>query len=162
MEKEYYNIVKKILEHEEFLKRKNYKHHGEITVYDHSLKVSMIAYKISKKFKSIDSNNVAIGGLLHDFYYKPWQENTEKKPFFKKHGFVHAHEALLNSEKFFPEYMNNKTRNIIERHMFPLNKIPPKYKEAWLVTMIDKYVSMEVFLMKPSFLLKLIGIGVKK
>ena len=51
METEYYNIVKKVLEHEEFLKRKEYKHHGEISVYDHSLKVSKIAFKISKKFK---------------------------------------------------------------------------------------------------------------
>lgn len=162
MEKEYYEIVKNILENEEFLKRKTYKHHGEISVYDHCLKVSMKAYKISKKFKSFDSNSVAIGGLLHDFYDKPWQDNVEKKPFFQKHGFVHAHEALLNSESLFPEYMNPKIRNIIERHMFPLNKIPPKYKEAWLVTIIDKYVSMEVFFMKPTFLLKLLGFGGKK
>lgn len=162
MEKEYYEIVKEILEHKEFLKRKNYKHHGEITVYDHCLKVSHIAYKISKKFKSFDSNSVAIGGLLHDFYFKPWQDNTEKRSFFKKHGFVHANEALINSKKYFPKYINKKTKNIIERHMFPLNKVPPKYKEAWLVSFVDKYVSMEVFFMKPSFLLKLIGIGGKK
>lgn len=29
---DYYNTVKAILEHPEFLKRKNYKHHGNISV----------------------------------------------------------------------------------------------------------------------------------
>jgi uncharacterized protein len=104
----------------------------------------------------MDSNSIAIGGLLHDFYDKPWQDNKEKKPFFKKHGFVHAHQALINSEYYFPEYMNSKTKNIIERHMFPLNKIPPKYKEAWLVTFVDKLVSLEV-IFHPTFFLKLFG-----
>ncbi len=156
MDKEYYEIIKDILNHEEFQKRKKYKHHDNITVYDHSLKVSQIAYKISKKFKNMDSKSVAIGGLLHDFYYKPWQDSTEKKPFFKKHGFVHAEEALNNSEKYFEEYMNDKIKNIILRHMFPLNIIPPKYKEAWLITIVDKYVSLEVIL-HPTFFLKLFG-----
>ena len=144
MEKEYYEMIKEILESEEFQKRKTYKHHGSITVYDHSLKVSQVAYKISKRFKRMDSKSIAVGGLLHDFYDKPWQEKKEKTTFLKKHGFVHAHQALVNAEHYFPEYMNEKTRNIIERHMFPLNKIPPKYKEAWLITFVDKWVSLEV------------------
>lgn len=28
--------------------------------------------------------------------------------------------------------------------MFPLNKIPPKYVESWIVNLCDKYVSLEV------------------
>lgn len=157
MEKEYYKIVSTILENEEFLKRKNYKHHGEITVFEHSLNVSMKAYKYAKKRKNYDAESVAIGGLLHDFYYKPWQENKEKRKFLKKHGFVHAKEALENSKQFFPELMNEKIENIIERHMFPLNKVPPKYKEAWLVTITDKIVSMEV-IFQPLFFKRLFGI----
>ena len=47
--------------------------------------------------------------------------------------------------------------NIIERHMFTLNIKPPKYKEAWVVTMMDKKVSMKVF-KNPKGLLKYIGI----
>jgi uncharacterized protein len=161
MDKEYYEIIKDILNHEEFQKRKTYKHHGSITVYDHSLKVSLLAYKLSKKWKTMDSKSVAIGGLLHDFYDKPWQEVKENKPFFQKHGFVHANQALKNAEYYFPEYMNKKIENIIERHMFPLNKIPPKYKEAWLITLVDKWVSLEVILY-PTFFLKLIGIRGEK
>lgn len=142
---EYYSIVKPILKNEEFQKRKNYLHHGNISVYQHSLKVSKLSYFLAKKLKC-DYKSAAIGGLLHDFYTNPWKENKIKKNFFKKHGFIHAYEAKMNSKKYFPELMNKNIENIIERHMFPLNKIPPKYKEAWIVSMIDKYVSFEILL----------------
>lgn len=154
---EYYEIVKDILNNEEFIKRKTYRHHGNITVYDHCLRVSIMAYRISKKLKLGDYKEAAIGGLLHDFYYKPWQENKEKKPFFKKHGFVHASEALENSKIYFPDYIDEKTENIILRHMFPLNIIPPKYKESWIVSISDKIVSLEA-IKEPVFFLALFGI----
>ena len=77
--------------------------------------------------------------------------------FLKKHGFTHAKEALENSKNVFPDLMNEKIENIIERHMFPLNKIPPKYKEAWLITIVDKIVSLEV-IFEPTFFKSLIGI----
>lgn len=152
---EYYNIVNDILKNEEFQKRKQYKHHGNITVYDHCLSVSKKAYIWAKKLNK-DYKKAAIGGLLHDFYFKPWQENTEKKPLLQKHGFVHAKEAVINSYQYFPEYMDKKLENIILRHMFPLNKVPPKYIEAWLVTLADKYVSFEV-IRHPYALLQFFG-----
>ncbi len=160
MEKEYYEITNIILNHPEFIKRKKYKHHGEISVYEHSLKVSKKAYKMAKKHKK-DYKSAAIGGLLHDFYYNPWQENTEKKSFFKKHGFVHASEALENAKKVFPELMNDKVENIILRHMFPLNITPPKYIEGWYVTIADKIVSLEV-LRYPKCILLIFKKGGKK
>lgn len=141
---EYYDIVYDILKNEEFQKRKHYKHHGNISVYDHSIRVSKLAYIIAKKLNK-DYKSAAIGGLLHDFYYKPWQENKVKCRLFEKHGFVHAQQARDNSYEYFIELMNDKIDNIILRHMFPLNKIPPKYVEGWIVTMVDKYISLEVF-----------------
>ena len=157
MSQDYYEIVKDILENDEFKKRKNFAHHGSISVYDHSLRVSMVAYELAKKFKNVDPNSVAIGGLLHDFYTKPWQTKKEKTRFFEKHAFVHAKEALENTRKVFPEKMNKKIEDIIKKHMFPINISLPKYKESWLVTLADKYVSMEVFA-KPEFFLYLFGL----
>ncbi|UKI57134.1 MAG: hypothetical protein L6V81_07045 [Clostridium sp.] len=45
----------------------------------------------------------------------------------------------------FPHLMNDRVENIILRHMFPLNITPPKYKEAWVVTLMDKKCSLNVF-----------------
>lgn len=161
MEKEYYDIIKEILESEEFQKRKNYKHHGNITVYDHSLKVSQVAYKIAKKLKSMDARSIAVGGLLHDFYDKPWQERTEKTKLLKKHGFVHAKEASKNAYRYFPEYMNPKINDMIIKHMFPLNVKPPKYLGSWIVNLSDDIVSLNI-LKHPSALPKYIGIKKRK
>lgn len=157
MKKEQLQIIATILENEEFKKRKSFRHHGEISVYEHSLRVALLSYKIGSKFKYLDINSILVGSLLHDFYFRDWQSYKEKRPFLKKHGFVHAKEALENSEIYFPDLMNDKTRNIILRHMFPLNKIPPRYIESWIVSIADKIVSFET-LIKPTSIIKLLGL----
>ncbi len=147
---EYLKIIDPIINNEEYIKRKTYRHHQNKTVYDHCLQVSYLSYKIARPIPYIDEKSVAIGGILHDFYNEPWMHKKERAPFFKKHGFVHAKEALDNSYKYFPELMNKKTANVILRHMFPLNIVPPKYLESWIVTMVDKIVSMEIFFQKET------------
>lgn len=142
-DEEFLNYVKEILDSEEFQKRKEYEHHENESVYDHSMKVAYYSYLYAKKH-NLNVRDISIGGLLHDFYYKPWKNNPEKIPFFKKHGFVHAKQARDNAYKYFPNLMNERVENIILRHMFPLNIVPPKYKEAWVVTMMDKRSSLDV------------------
>ena len=161
LDSEYLSIVSNILNNEEFMRRKEYKHHGDISVYDHSLRVSYLSYKFAKKFKNVNEKDVAVGGLLHDFYYKPWMNDTGKRKFFKKHGFVHAREALENSKIFFSDELNIVREDIILKHMFPLNIRLPKYKESWIITLFDKLVSLEV-IKEPSFFISLFNINFKK
>ena len=147
-DKRYYEIAKEILRNKEFQRRRTFLHHQD-SVYAHSLRVSYVAYRMARfleKYISISVNDVIIGGLLHDFYLHPWREQKHKTlNIFKMHGFTHAKIACLNSYQVFPQYMNKKVDNIIRRHMFPLNIIPPRYLEGWLVTIADKVVSLEVF-----------------
>lgn len=163
---EYYKIVKPILESTEFQKRKEFVHHESCSVFDHCLLVSILSYRWAKKW-NCDYKSAAIGGLLHDFYDKPWQTKDHKIAehakvhFFKQHGFVHASQATKNAYKYFPELINPRIENIIKRHMFPLNITPPKYKESWIITMVDKYVSMDVF-KSPKALPKYLGITKKE
>lgn len=160
---EYYELVKVILEHPEFIKRKTYVHHENCSVYDHSLMVSILVYRWAKKWHC-DYKNAAIGGLLHDFYDKPWQTKShdciKKTKFFEQHGFIHASQAVKNAYQYFPKIMNRKIENMIKRHMFPLNIHPPRYKESWMVTIVDKYVSMDI-LRNPKVWPKYLGL-VKK
>ena len=62
MDIEYKKIVDSILNSEEFLKRKNYHHHENRSVYYHSLMVSYRSYKLAKKLK-LDYKSIAIAGL---------------------------------------------------------------------------------------------------
>lgn len=153
---EYLDIVQYILSNEEFKKRIEYNHHENRSVYTHSLLVSFNSYKVAKLLK-LDYESAAIGGLLHDFYYNDWQKNP-KKGLKNMHGFVHAYEALENSRKIFPEYMTDKISDIIVKHMFPLNIRPPKYAESWIITCVDKIVSLEI-LATPKQLYKYVGLA---
>ncbi len=156
-DREYYNIIKDIINSAEFQKRKTYKHHDDCSVFEHCLVVSYISYKCCKKL-GLNYRDAAIGGLLHDFYEFPWQEDlTSKKPFLKQHGFTHASNALDNSIRYFPSFVNLRIFDIILRHMFPLNICPPRYLESWIVSFIDKKVSIGILKPNRNFL-KYIGL----
>lgn len=157
---EFLGYVSDILNSEEFVKRKEYLHHPNKSVYQHSLEVAYASYKFAKKH-NLNARDISIGALLHDFYYKPWQENKEKKKFTKMHGFVHAKEALENAKKNFPELINKRVEDIIVKHMFPLNIKPPKYKESWIVSLMDKKNSLDV-LKHPKEYPKFLGLTRKK
>lgn len=158
----WYKIVRKILKTKEFQKRRLFLHHENESLWTHSIKVSFLSYKFALKH-NVNEYNCAIAGLLHDFYTKAWQYSKEleyldekyrekfitkeKCKFRKLHGIHHPIDALDNSKKYFNKYLNKKVENAIVTHMFPLslfNGQLPKYKESYVVTMIDKYVSFNV------------------
>lgn len=146
---EWYKIAYPIISHPEYQRRKTFRHHGDTSVYNHSINVSIKSYVMAKKL-NLDYKSATIAGLLHDFYESPWQDVTIKQPFFKKHGFTHAENALKNSRIYFKKYLNPCIENSIKRHMFPLNIIPPKYKEGLVLTMVDKMVSIDMITSKES------------
>lgn len=160
--KDWYKIVRRILITKEFQKRRLFLHHENESLWTHSIKVSFLSYKFAKKH-NINEYNCAIAGLLHDFYTKAWQYNSEleilndmykerfinkKKEKFKElHGISHPIDALNNSKKYYKKYLNKRIENAIISHMFPLslfNGQIPRYKESYVITLIDKYVSFNL------------------
>ena len=161
---EWYGHVKDILLSDEFQRRKLFPHHHNMSVWDHSVLVSFRAFIMAKIFNA-DQRITAIAGLLHDFYPWSWMYSKDledlddgkylvecytKHSLFKKHGFTHAKAAAENYVKFFPELEDKKITNAIKRHMFPLNIVPPRYKESFLITIVDKVNSVHE-LPSPSF-----------
>lgn len=152
--KEFYEIIDPFVTHEEFLRRKEFPHHINESVYDHVLKVAYDCYELGKLFH-LDYHSLAIAGLLHDFYEKPWQYDTEKKPLLQRHGFTHARNAVENAKRVFgEEVITPKIESIMITHMFPLNKRLPRNREAWLITLVDKADSID-FIMHPIILYKI-------
>lgn len=131
------DIASPILQHPEFLKTKNIKHHDEST-YEHSLKVAYYSYKLCYISK-LDWESCIRGALLHDFFL--YKFNKKKHICIisdsLKHAINHPKIAHKNASKFFK--INKKESNIIKGHMFPFGL--PRCREAWIVSFVDKYVA---------------------
>lgn len=143
VEAEYLKAVEDILNNEEFRKLKNFFHHNS-SIYEHVLRVSYFSYSICKLLK-LDYISAARGALLHDFFLYDWRNHDlpdlAKDKF---HGLEHPQIALTNSEKQFQ--LNEIEKDIILRHMWPLTLFPPRFRESFVVTFADKYVSSREFI----------------
>ena len=71
--------------------------------------------------------------FLHDFFYYDWRVTK----FNKSHAWVHPRIAVRNARKLVN--LNKKEEDIILKHMWGATIAPPKYKESYIVTMVDKY-----------------------
>ncbi len=124
----FYYIIDDILQNQEFQKLKEIKHHG-ITRYNHLLRVAYYTYVVSKKFglKYVEATR---GALLHDFFF---DETNDKKTYQALKS--HPDYALKNATKYFE--LTELEKDIIKKHMFPITKSIPHYKESYLVDIID-------------------------
>ena len=134
--KEYKKIVKDIFRNTEFKQLYNIEHHG-ISRMEHSIKISYYSYIIAKKLR-MDYVSVARGGLLHDFYLNG-DERCGKEKFLDT--FTHPKMALKTSKRNFK--VNKIEENIIVSHMFPIYLSIPRYKESFLVNLVDKVVGFK-------------------
>lgn len=143
-DQEYLFIINSIMENEKFKKIENIKHHNT-TRLKHSIKVSYYSYRIAKCLK-LDYQEVARGGLLHDFYTEQISECNKFKDKIKLFSTKHPKDAVENSLKYFN--LTEKEINIIETHMFPVDYRIPKYAESWIVSIVDKVLSIGEFSIK--------------
>lgn len=108
--------------------------HGTTSVFEHSLGVACLSLYLSSKLPMyVDQRSLVRGALLHDYFLYDWHIKDQSH---NLHGFKHAKVALLNASKEF--HLNEIEKDIIERHMFPLNVKPPKYRESIIVCIADK------------------------
>ena len=127
---EFYEINRDILENKHFNELKNYRHHG-ITRYEHSCKVAYYTYRITRKTNK-NYKEITRAALLHDFF-----TDEVKKVWVLKKCTNHPKIALENSKKYFE--LSELQEDIILSHMFPIGLRMPRYKESWLVDLIDDF-----------------------
>ncbi len=141
-EREHDLLVQDILQHEEFLRLKEYFHHSN-HIYDHVKRVSYLSYRISKAL-GFDYTASARGGLLHDFFLYDWRVRKATDPKRSLHGKEHPFIALENARRYFS--VSAKEEDIIVKHMFPKTLALPRYKESVVVSISDKLAAIYEYL----------------
>lgn len=149
-DKEYMSIISDLLRNQKVIDMRVYRQHFNVNCFDHCLYVSYNTYLICKKLK-LDYKSAARAGMLHDLYLYDWRkrENGRKG----HHAFTHPKEALKQALSIVD--LNEKEIDIIQNHMWPVTIILPKYKETYIITLVDKYFGVaEAFLKSDEIVVK--------
>ena len=133
-DKKYMNIVKDIISNEMVQEMKQYRQHYNVSCFDHCLYVSYNLYKICRKH-NLDYKSAARAGLVHDLFLYDWRKRQDGRKGL--HAYTHPKTAYENAKKIFN--LNEKEKDIILKHMWPVTLPIPKYKESFLITYVDKY-----------------------
>lgn len=141
-DKEYMLIIDDILKHDKVKKMKKYRQHYKISCFIHCLFVSYNAYLICRKHK-LDYISAARAGMVHDLFLYDWRKRKDGRKGF--HAFTHGKEAFKQASTFMN--INDIEKDIIIKHMWPVTLSIPKYKETYVITLVDKYFAiMEAFI----------------
>ena len=134
---EYRSIIDDYLNHDRVSLLKGVPHHDSNRL-DHSIKVSYLSYRVSKRLH-LNYESVAKSGLLHDLYYEQIDDCERISDKVKLFMNEHPKYALMNARKICE--LTPLEENIILSHMWPASKYIPKHRESFVVSLIDKYVS---------------------
>ena len=140
-------LLRQMTQDENVKKLREFAHHGEITVFDHSLNVVLTSLKIAQKLSlgKKQMENIIIGGMLHDYFLYDWHEGRIRPEGI--HCWLHPKVALCNASEQFD--LNSRQRNIIRSHMFPATLLhPPTCTEAWIVSTADKICAVKEYFSK--------------
>ena len=114
--------------------------HGDTSCLLHTIAVAYYSIKIAEFFGIKYKKHALIrGALLHDYFLYDWHDKNREN-YQSLHGFYHPGIALKNAKKEYK--LTPREQDIIKKHMWPLTVVPPLCREAWVVSMADKYCSI--------------------
>lgn len=127
-----------IIESNYMEKQRKFIQHGNVTVFQHCFGVACLTIYIARLLPiKIDERALIRGALLHDYFLYDWHQKDKSH---RWHGFTHAMTSLNNAQRDFE--LCPKEKDIIIKHMFPLNIAPPLYKESIIVCIADKICAL--------------------
>ena len=136
-DKKYIMIISDLINQEKVQEMKLYRQHHHINCFEHCLFVSYNTYLMCKKY-NLDYISAARAGMLHDLFLYDWRkrENGIKG----LHAFTHGKTAYKQASTFL--VLNDKEKYMIIKHMWPVTLAMPKYKETFIITLVDKYFAV--------------------
>lgn len=129
---EYMSCVWDIIDNEKIQKMDQYVQHCQTSRLQHSINVSYYSFLICR-FLGWDYRSAARAGLMHDMFYYDWRVT---KSIRSNHASWHPRVALDNAQKITE--LNKIEKDAIIKHMWPCTLVPPRYKESYVVTFVDK------------------------
>ena len=132
----FFEIIKDITSNETVKQMKNFKQHCNTSCYKHCMQVAYFTYITCKKLK-LDYVSATRAAMLHDLFLYDWRKKYRNIELSGLHAFIHPKIALKNASNIFE--LNEIEKDIIEKHMWPVTFSFPKYKESYIVTVMDKY-----------------------
>lgn len=141
MDEELYEILSSYLSEKKVLQMKRYIQHGSVSTYDHCLDVARKCLYWNRTWNmGADPETLVTAAFLHDLYLYDWHDRDGGLHRF--HGFQHPARAAKNAKRYLGVPL--PVQQAILTHMWPLTITRiPKSREAWILCMIDKYVSLE-------------------
>lgn len=127
-----------ILTSPELVREKDAIQHGSVSVYEHSVAVANACASLARMLPfRISMRPLVRAALLHDYFLYDWHDRAASRP---HHATRHGSYARENAERDFA--ISAHEGAIIESHMFPLAQMP-RSREAWLLCLVDKGVSLK-------------------
>ena len=135
----YLNDVWDLLANPAVQRLRHFTHHHHSNRLAHCIYVSYVSYLICKRHH-LNAKAAARGGLLHDLFYYNWRTT---KFSLGTHAFIHPRGALRNAERI--THLTPMERDIIVKHMWGFTLARPKYKESYVVSLVDDYAAVREF-----------------
>ena len=136
---EFEEIIAPIVSNNTVKRMHNYRQHCNTSWFEHCKNVAYFSYLICKKL-NLDYVSISRAAMVHDLFLYDWREKKEYINRKGLHAFTHPKCALDNALKLFD--LNDKEQDIILKHMWPLTIKLPKYKESYIITLVDKYCAI--------------------
>ena len=133
---EFQNIINELITNDTVQQMKNYIQHYETTCFEHCYVAAYYCYLICKKY-NLDYRSATRAAMLHDLFLYDWRIKNGRKGL---HAFTHGKLACKNASELFD--LNDKEKDIIIKHMWPLTIAFPKSIEGFVLTFVDKYCAV--------------------
>ena len=140
----YLDCVKDLLSTRQVASMRQWRHHFSVTTYDHSLFVSYVAFRLTRRW-GCDYRMAARMGLLHDLYL---YDSHDRSAHPGNQCFDHPVAAWRNARELTE--LSQKEENIILSHMWPLARRRPRCPEAAVVNLADKLCAVQEMAMTPA------------
>ena len=140
-DKRYYSYVSDILENPSFRRLSAIRHH-DATIMSHVVRVSRFSFWVCDVL-GWNAREAARGGLLHDFFLYDWRDRNDPSKPTGLHAFAHPIVAAKNARLHFT--ISKREEDIIVKHMWPLPLKLPRYRESWVIVVVDKVVAVYEF-----------------